>query len=349
MSTVAVVTSSPPFIEGGHLVIARSLVDAFRREGHAADLVVTAENRFGRQGAAYLANWMTDVGQAADGTKVDRVVSLRFPAYAVRHAAHVCWLNHTMREYYDRWDAFRATLSWKNQLKEGARRRLLHAADRYLLGRNVRRLFVQSRTIQARLVSALGLASEVLYPPPPPRAYRTDAYEPWLFAVSRLAPLKRMGLVLEALAQPAARHVRLILAGEGEERPALDAAVDRLGLGRRVRLVGRLDEASLVTHLARCRAVVFVPHDEDYGFVTAEAFASGKAVITASDSGGPAELVVDGTHGLVVPPTPQALALAMTTLVDDETGAVRMGEAGRAVAAGLTWPGVVSRLLAPLH
>jgi glycosyltransferase involved in cell wall biosynthesis len=349
MSTVAVVTSSPPFVEGGHLVIARSLVEAFRQEGHAADLVVTPQNRFGRQASAYLANWMTDLGVSHDGQPIDRVVSLRFPAYAVRHPQHVCWLNHTMREYYDLWDTFRGTLSWKNRLKEGTRRRLIHAADGYLLGRNVSRLFVLSRTVGLRLERALGLASKVLYPPPPPRQYRTDAYEPWLFAVSRLAPLKRMGLVLEALAQPAARHVRLVLAGEGEERPVLDAMVERLGLHERVRLVGRLDEAGLVTHLARCRGVVFVPSDEDYGFVTVEAFAAGKPVITAVDSGGPAELVRDGEHGLVVAPTPAAVALAMTRLVDDEAGAVRMGEAGRRVADAMTWPAVVARLLAPLH
>jgi glycosyltransferase involved in cell wall biosynthesis len=254
-----------------------------------------------------------------------------------------------MREYYDRWDGFRASISWKNRIKEGTRRRLMHGADRYFLTRHVRRLFVISATVQRRLGSALGVASEVLYPPPPPRAYRTDGYEPWLFAVSRLAPLKRMHLVLEALARPAARHVRLVLAGEGEERPALEAAVQRLGLGSRVSFAGRLDDHALVTHLARCRGVVFVPSDEDYGFVTVEAFASGKPVITATDSGGPTELVTDGEHGLVVPPVPAALAMAMAQLVDDERGAERMGQAGRAVAAALSWRDVVARLLAPLH
>jgi glycosyltransferase involved in cell wall biosynthesis len=349
MSTVAVVTSSPPFVEGGHLVIARSLVEALHRGGHVADLVVTPQNRFGRQGAAYLANWMTDVGLSHDGRPVDRVVSLRYPAFAVRHPQHVCWLNHTMREYYDLWGAFSAQLSWKNRIKEHGRRGLIHFADRQLLSRNVKRLFVISATVQRRLERDLGVSSEVLYPPPPPRPYRCEAYEPWLFAVSRLAPLKRMGLVLEAMTQPAARHVRLVLAGEGEERPALEAAADRLGLRERVRLVGRLDEAALVDHFARCRGVVFVPSDEDYGFVTAEAFASAKTVVTATDSGGAAELVRDGENGWIVTPDAPALAAAMARLADDEAGAVRMGEAGRLVAAGMSWPGVVARLLGPLH
>ena len=348
MSRVAVVTSSSPFVEGGHLMIGRALVDALTRDGHVADLVVTPQNRFGRQGAAYLANWMTDVG-ATGGHAVDRVISLRYPAFAVRHPQHVCWLTHTMREYYDLWDSFRGTLSWPNRAKEGMRRRLIHAADRYFLTRHVRRLFVISATVQGRLQRELRVRSEILYPPAPPRSYRCDTFEPWLFAVSRLAPLKRMSLIVEALAEPAARHVRLVLAGEGEERAALEALVAKLGLGTRVRLAGRLDEASLVDHLARCRGVVFVPFDEDYGFVTAEAFASGKPVVTTRDSGGPAELVRDGVNGLVVDPTAPALAQAMVRLVEDQEAAIRMGMAARAGFADVTWPATVARLLAPLH
>ena len=107
---VAVVTSSPPMAEGGHLVIARALVSALREAGHDADIIVTPQNRFGRQASAYLATWLTDVGierRAADRSGHQ----LRFPSYAVRHRHHVCWLNHTMREYYDLWERFSATLT----------------------------------------------------------------------------------------------------------------------------------------------------------------------------------------------------------------------------------------------
>jgi hypothetical protein len=148
---IAVVTSAPLFVEGGHLVIARALVQALREQGHEATVVLTPQNRFGRQGAAYLATWLTDVGFGDHNKAVDQVISLRYPSYAVRHPNHVVWLNHTMREYYDQWETFSRSLSWKGRIKEGARRRLIHAADRYLLTRNVRRVFTQSRTISARL------------------------------------------------------------------------------------------------------------------------------------------------------------------------------------------------------
>jgi hypothetical protein len=161
MSRIAVVTSSPPMVEGGHLVIARSLVQALREAGHAAEVVVTPQNRFGRQASAYIATWLTDVGSAG-GAPIDRVISLRFPSYAVRHPRHVCWLNHTMREYYDLWDRFSGGLGTAALAKERVRRAAIHAADRYLLTRNVSRLFVQSLTVQRRLAMWPELRSTVL-------------------------------------------------------------------------------------------------------------------------------------------------------------------------------------------
>jgi glycosyltransferase involved in cell wall biosynthesis len=106
-----------------------------------------------------------------------------------------------------------------------------------------------------------------------------------------------------------------------------------------------LDEAELVRQYAQCRAVVFAPFDEDYGFVTMEAFRSGKPVITCTDSGGPAELVRDGENGFVADPTPEALAGSMRRLMEHRGEAERLGDAARADAARLTWPATVKRLL----
>lgn len=325
--------------------MARELVRALGEAGHDAALHVTPQNRFGQQGSAYLAAWCTDVGLAHESRPIDQVISLRYPAYAVRHERHVCWLNHRMREYYDLWDQFSAHLSLKNKVKEGIRRRMLHAVDGYLLTRNVSRLFVISETVQARLSTWGGLRSEVLHVPPPARAYRCDGYGDYLFAVSRLAPLKRFDLLLRALAEPIAVGIRCVIAGEGGALDSLLKLRRQLDLDDRVQFVGRLEDEGLVTHLARCRGVVFPPFNEDYGIVTVEAFASGKPVITCTDSGGPAELVRDGETGFVAEPTPESLASAMRRLVDDRLLATRLGEAGASIAARMTWPDAVRKLL----
>ena len=341
---VAVVTSSPPLTEGGHMVIARALVQALRAEGHHADIIVTPQNRFGRQAAAYLATWLTDVGMS-DGQPIDRVISLRYPSYAVRHPHHVCWLNHTMREYYDLWPRLTSGLGRLGLAKERVRRRLTHAADRYLLTRNVRRLFVQSKTVQDRLAMWPELRSTVLYPPPPQRAYRCDAFDDYVFMVSRLTPLKRADLLVRALAMKDGAGIRAVIAGEGEERGRLDALAANLGVASRVMFTGALAEPELLDHLARCRVVCFPPVGEDYGFVTVEAFASGKPVVTCTDSGGPAELVADGERGFVCEPTPEAVARALRRCIEDPTASERMGQRAHAFAATLAWPATVRRLI----
>ena len=345
MARIAVVTSSPPMIEGGHMVIVRALVQALREAGHVAGSVVTPQNPFGRQASAYLATWMTDLRES-DGHRIDQVISLRFPSYAVRHEKHVCWLNHTMREYYDLWDRFSSTLSRKGLMKERVRRSAIRMTDRYLLGRNVTSLFVQSRTIQQRLASWPELKSRVLYPPAPQRPYRCDAYGDYIFMVSRLTPLKRADLLIDALATPDGAGLSAVIAGEGDDRVRLETMIARQGLGTRVHLVGRITDEQLLEYLAGCRAVCFPPVQEDYGFVTVEAFASRKAVVTCTDSGGPAELVQDGVTGFVVPPDAAAMARALRQLSEDAALAERMGTKAFEVGSAMNWADAVGQLTA---
>ena len=344
MAAICVVTSSPPFAEGGHLVMARELVRALREEGHDTGLVVTPQNRFGQQGSAYLAAWLTDVELAHEERKVDRVISLRFPGYAVQHPHHVLWLNHRMREYYDLWDQFSSHLSWKGRIKEGTRRALIHRVDHYLF-RRMQKRYVISATVQSRLRRFGSIQSDVLYPPPPKRDYRHDRYGDYLFGVSRLAPLKRFDLILRALAEPVAAGIKFVLAGEGAELQRLQGLATQLDVEHRVQFVGRLSDAEMIDHLARCRAVVFPPFNEDYGFVTVEAFMCGKPVITCADSGGPAELVRDGVNGYVTDPTPESLAVAMRRVIDDRNLAQGLGEEGHRLANQMTWSKAIQELL----
>jgi glycosyltransferase involved in cell wall biosynthesis len=95
-------------------------------------------------------------------------------------------------------------------------------------------------------------------------------------------------------------------------------------------------------------ACAYVPIDEDsMGYVTMEAFAAAKAVVTTQDSGGVLELVRDGETGFIAEPDSQSLAARLDQLAGD-TGAVReMGRAAKSVldAKALSWGYTIERLL----
>ncbi len=151
--------------------------------------------------------------------------------------------------------------------------------------------------------------------------------------------------MLRALARPEARGARLVIGGDGEERHGSNSSRGSWGSTAACRSPAVSTEAALVGHLAACRAVVFVPQGEDYGFVTVEAFAASKPVITCSDSGGPLEFVRSGQNGLVCAPDPAALAHACAEVTESPHLAERLGTQGRQDIAPLSWAAVVKKLV----
>ena len=117
------------------------------------------------------------------------------------------------------------------------------------------------------------------------------------------------------------------------------------GIEDRVSFLGAGDDDVLLTKLATCRAVCFPAINEDYGLVTVEAFASGKAVITCSDSGGPAELVEENVSGIVTSPNASSLAKALALGSSDRAMAERLGAGGLRQVQALTWERVFDQLL----
>jgi len=111
---IVAVTSDVPFVEGGHLTIARGTIKALKECGYETDLVLTPSNRLGRLFQAYLATRLTDVEQDGLGRRIHQVISFRYPSYAVKHPFHVCWLTHRPREYYDLWDSVQIILHIQN-------------------------------------------------------------------------------------------------------------------------------------------------------------------------------------------------------------------------------------------
>lgn len=118
-----------------------------------------------------------------------------------------------------------------------------------------------------------------------------------------------------------------LLVGEGPMRAAIERRADELGVAGSVHLLGRRSD---VPGLLAAMDVVAHPSEEE-GSPNAvlEAMAAGRAVV-ATAVGGTPEAVLDGRTGLLVPPgDPEAMARAVTALLDDPARAGEMGAAAR--------------------
>ena len=88
------------------------------------------------------------------------------------------------------------------------------------------------------------------------------------------------------------------------------------------------------------------PFDEDFGYVTLEAFLARKPVITCTDAGGPTEFVVDGVNGFVCDAGGRAGRRGdQRSSRSSARARAAMGDAGRERAARITWDGVIEKLV----
>ena len=137
--------------------------------------------------------------------------------------------------------------------------------------------------------------------------------------------------------------LHLSLAGEGDERQALEADAARRGLASRVSFAGRLAHDAIYPFLASAALVAVPSRSEPFGLVALEAAQAGRAVVASAVDGLP-EVVAHEETGLLVPPgDAAALASAIASLLDDPKRARSMGEAGRRRAESLySWDRYVS-------
>jgi glycosyltransferase involved in cell wall biosynthesis len=340
---IVVAEAQVPFVRGGAELHVRALIEQLQRRGYDVEKVaIPFRSQPKAELLAQAAAWRLLDLASSNGQSIDLLIATRFPTYFARHPRKVAWVIHQHRAAYElagtEYSDFEHTSA-----DVGLRRRLIEL-DTQMLG-ECRRVFTNARNTASRLTRFNGVAAEPLYHPPP-LAERLTAgpYGDYCLVVGRLESVKRADLAIRAFAHVPA-PMKLIVVGEGSQRTAAERAAADAGVSDRVVFAGAVGGDDLVALYSGARAVIYVPFDEDYGYVTLEAFLSGKPVITATDSGGTLEFVTDNVNGFVCEPTPPAIGAAVRRLADDAALAARLGTAGRACARGVTWDGVVERLL----
>lgn len=274
--------------------------------------------------------------QELDLSAYDMVISTKAPTYAVQHPRHVVYLVHTIRVFYD---MFEQTFPVADAVLHEQRLQI-HRMDSEALAA-ARKVFTIGYEVARRVHRWNGVGASVLHPPLGFDEFRMAAAEDFFFMPGRLHPWKRVDLAIRAI-QSTNLQTKLKIAGMGEAEEDLKALA---GSDPRIVFLGRVTDEQLVDLYSRSLGVLFVPVREDYGYVTLEAFKSGKPVITCVDSGETLEFVKHGKSGLVCTPDVESVARAMETLCSDRSNAAKMGLKGRESIEHITWDKVAEKLL----
>lgn len=342
---ILICAAQVPFVRGGAELLVEGLRDALRAAGHSVDVVSLPytwqpHERIAESALAWRLLDLTHV----DGRPVDQLICTKFPSYAARHPRKVVWLVHQHRQIYD-WYGTPLSDFTNTDADREARETVLRL-DRTTLGEASAR-FTISQNVGARLRRFCGLESAPLYPPSRYAAQlHAGPYGDYLLSDARLDAAKRLDLLLRALALCSSRP-RCVLVSSGPERERLERLARELGIAERVELRGFVPDDELVALYAGARAVYYAPYDEDYGFTAVQALAAARPLITTSDSGGVLEFVRSEIEGLVAEPEPAAIASQIDRVFHDPSLAARLGGAGPARVAGISWQKVVEALVLP--
>ena len=163
------------------------------------------------------------------------------------------------------------------------------------------------------------------------RAAPCGITSPWIVCVARHAPVKNLGLLLDACALLRRRGVpfRCASVGDGPCRSELEAKRGQLGLRECVEFVGAADHDEVLRWWQRAGVAALTSESEGMPVSLMEAAACGVPAV-ATAVGGVPDLIQDGTTGLLSPPRDaEAFATALQRLLEDPALARKLGVAAR--------------------
>ena len=345
---IAVLNTQTPFSTGGAEVLAEDLITSLRQRGHKATLITVPFKWHPQQSLvdSILACKLIDIN-GINGVKIDKVIALRFPAWLIEHSDKAFWILHQHRSAYELWETKYNDLA---SMPDGQRiRDLIFGQDNDAIS-TCRQVYTISQNVSGRLLKFNNIDSGVLYPPPRlMEKFYHEEYGDYFFFPSRITPMKRQELVIEALAH-CSPNVRVVFAGQADDHTYLNRLKQRaaeLEVTEKIIWLGYITDEEKLDYYARCLMVIFPAYDEDYGYITPEAMLSSKGVVTLTDSGGSLEFVADDENGSVVRPDANLLGEKLDRIWSDRSLARLYGENAieRIAGMGISWDRVIGSLL----
>ncbi len=330
-----------PFVRGGAQIHIASLKTALEKHGHEVEVMSFPFKFFPEHYLENLMHYCADQDfNVFDGYRIDKVISLQFPAYYVQHHNKSIWVMHQYRMVYDLYHIMN-----KTEKLQKLRDEIILYDNKYIESTNI--IYANSKNVSGRLKKYNNIDAIPLYHPPAnEEKFYCEEHYGFIFYPSRLEQLKRQDLLIKAMQYTKTKAVAII-AGEGGHFKKYKQMILDLNVSDKVSLIGHISEEEKYTLYARSLGVFFAPVDEDYGYITLEAMLSSKPVITCNDSGGPLEFVEDKVTGFITEPDPKQVAQKIDWLYNNQQKAKELGKNGLQSYRdkNISWENVVQKLL----
>ena len=225
-----------PFVRGGAEIQLESLAHHLRKHGYqVANITIPFIWYPIREILKNCVIWRWIDLEKMNKGGIDLVICSKFPSYAVKHPNKVTWLIHQMRQAYELHET-EYSLFTSAKDDEAVRQAIVEFDTRMLAESKM--IFTESQRVADRLRQYNGLTGKALYHPPQHwDDHYHNTYGGYVLSVGRLVPLKRVDLLLKALAEPNV-WAKAIIVGDGPEREKLTKLAEELDLGSRVKFVG---------------------------------------------------------------------------------------------------------------
>lgn len=345
---IIIAFASVPFIKGGAELLVESLQTELKKRGFETELVsipFQSNPKIELIKNAFI--WRTlNISQIA-GKSIDLVIATKFPSYVINHPNKVTWLMHQHRAVYDLYGTPYSDFS-NNQEDEILRNQIIRIDEKTL--NESKKLYAISKNTANRLKLYNNISAETVYHPPKHYGkYYFEQNGDYILSVGRLEEIKRIDLLIRAM-QYTDKQIKCMIAGTGGYETHLKKLVKELKLENRVKFIGFVDDDELIRLYANCLAVFYAPYDEDYGYITLEAFLSRKPVLTCMDSGGVMEFAEHNINALVAnEPDPMVFGEFINRLYNQKNSlASDLGNNGYHKVKDINWDSTIEKLTVTL-
>lgn len=345
---IVLLTAQIAFVRGGAEMHVANLKKALEEAGHQVEIVALPlyDNPIEKIEDAIVAARLLDIENSWGG-HVDMAIGMKFPTYFMPHHNKVMWILHQHRQAYELFNTEYSNI--KNDEEGNRIRKIIRNADIKYIS-EAKRVYANSQNVANRMMKYCGIKATPLYHPCPGiEKFTCGESDDYILMPSRINKTKRQMLACEAMAKSKS-NIKLYILGAPENNVEINEIrkfIEENNIQDRVKFLDFVPEEEKISLYANSRGVLFIPKDEDLGYITMEGMAASKPVITARDSGGPLEFIVDGQTGFVADSSAESIAEAIDSLAADKNRAIEMGADGKQhlLDMNISWNHVVEELL----